>query len=138
MAVFLEPQESTPVPILPQTVQADGTFTIHNVIPGNYRIQTGGGPSNSYIKSVHLGGTDVMNGLTLSGPVSESLISENPSSGCACIVDLPLTSTSQISPAEAEIRKGSPRLAFEDFLLPPNPPTHGTTHLVSASRAHPL
>jgi len=73
MAVFLEPQESTPVPILPQTVKADGTFTIHNVLPGNYRIQTGGGPSNSYIKSVHLGGTDVMNGLTLSGPVSESL-----------------------------------------------------------------
>jgi hypothetical protein len=61
------------VPTLPQTVKADGTFTIESVLPGDYRIQTQGGPSNSYIKSVHLGRTDVLNGLTLSGPVPESL-----------------------------------------------------------------
>jgi protocatechuate 3,4-dioxygenase beta subunit len=73
LMVYLEPQESTPVPTLPQTVKADGTFTIDNVFAGDYRVQTEGGPSNSYIKSVHLGRTDVSNGLTLSGPVSESL-----------------------------------------------------------------
>ena len=73
LMVYLEPEESTPAPSLPQTVKADGTFTIDNVLPGDYRVQTGGGPSNSYIKSVHLGRTDVSNGLTLSGPVSESL-----------------------------------------------------------------
>jgi protocatechuate 3,4-dioxygenase beta subunit len=73
LMVYLEPQESTPVPTLPQTVKADGTFTIDNVFAGDYWVQTEGGPSNSYIKSVHLGRTDVLNGLTLSGPVSESL-----------------------------------------------------------------
>jgi protocatechuate 3,4-dioxygenase beta subunit len=73
LMVYLEPQESTPVPTLPQTVKADGTFTFDNVLPGDYRIQTEGGPNNSYMKSAHLGRTDVLNGLTLSGPVSESL-----------------------------------------------------------------
>ena len=73
LMIFFEPQESMLVPALPETVKADGTFTVENVLPGDYRIRIEGGPSNSYIKSAHLGRTDVLNGLTLSGPVSESL-----------------------------------------------------------------
>jgi protocatechuate 3,4-dioxygenase beta subunit len=73
LMVYLEPEESTPVPTLPQTVKPDGTFNIESVLPGDYRIHAEGGPKNSYIKSAHLGRTDVLNRLSLSGPVSESL-----------------------------------------------------------------
>jgi len=73
LMVQLDPKESMARPMLPQTVKADGTFTLEGLLPGEYRVQTEGGPRNSYIKSAHLGRTDVLNGLTLSGPVSDSL-----------------------------------------------------------------
>jgi len=46
---------------------------MEGLLPGEYRVQTEGGPRNSYIKSAHLGRTDVVNGFTLSGPVSDAL-----------------------------------------------------------------
>jgi len=73
LMVSLEPQESMPLLVLPQPVNADGTFTLQNVLPGDYRIQIEGRPANSYIKSAHLGRTDVLNGISFSGPVPESL-----------------------------------------------------------------
>src|SRR5438093_7328316 len=45
--VYLQPQDSMPAPTLPQPVKADGTFTIENVLQGEYRILTEGGPPKS-------------------------------------------------------------------------------------------
>jgi hypothetical protein len=74
MMVFLQPQESTLMPpSLPQNLKADGTFTIENVQPGDYRVTIEGQPPNSYIKSALLGRVDVLNGFNLSGPTTDSL-----------------------------------------------------------------
>ena len=53
-------------------IKADGSFTIENVRPGEYRINVTI-PQNTFIQSVRLGQADVSSRLTLLGPVSESL-----------------------------------------------------------------
>lgn len=73
ITVFLEPDESTPMPSLPQQARPDGSFVMDKIQPGNYRLKTEGEPPNSYIKSVVLRGNDVLGGLSLSGPVSDTL-----------------------------------------------------------------
>jgi hypothetical protein len=39
----------------------DGTFTVDNVLPGEYRVQVGGLQSDFYIKEVRFGGQDALN-----------------------------------------------------------------------------
>ena len=43
------------------TVQPDGTFTLQQVGPGNYRVNVAGMPRDAYIKFARLGPTDVLN-----------------------------------------------------------------------------
>ena len=42
-------------------VQADGTFTLQQVGPGDYRVSVAGMPRNAYVKFARLGPTDVLN-----------------------------------------------------------------------------
>src|SRR5262249_35761924 len=63
LMLSLEPQESTVGVVLPQAVKPDGTIVLESVVAGDYRIQIGGGPRNLYLKSAHLGRTDVLNRL---------------------------------------------------------------------------
>jgi len=73
ITVFLNPDESSPVPSLPQQVKPDGSFVLEKVQPGNYRLNMEGTPPNSYVKSIVFAGRDVLNGISLSGPVSDPL-----------------------------------------------------------------
>jgi hypothetical protein len=41
--------------------EADGTFSITGVTPGTYRLSVGAVPRNMYLKSVLLGGVDILN-----------------------------------------------------------------------------
>lgn len=71
--VFLAPIEPTPLSSPLQQMKADGTFTVENIQPGDYRATITPMPPNTYIKSVRLGQTDVSSGVSISGPVSDSL-----------------------------------------------------------------
>ena len=73
ITVFLNPDESSPVPSLPQQVKPDGSFVLEKVQPGNYRLNMQGEPPNSYVKSIVFAGRDVLNGISVSGPVSDPL-----------------------------------------------------------------
>ena len=70
--VFLTPLEPMPFGSPQDPIKADGSFTIENVRPGEYRINVTI-PQNTFIQSVRLGQADVSSRLTLLGPVSESL-----------------------------------------------------------------
>ena len=70
--VFLIPSAPLPFGSPPQQVKADGTFTLENIPPGEYRVNVNL-PPNTFIQSARLGQTDVSAGLTISGPVSETL-----------------------------------------------------------------
>src|SRR3989442_728757 len=67
----LEP--TTPFGSPPDPIKADGSFTLQNVYPGEYRINVFGMPQNAFVQSVRLGQTDVSSRVTILGPVSESL-----------------------------------------------------------------
>jgi hypothetical protein len=58
-------------------IESGGTFTFEGVSPGNYRMQMYEGyfgmPPDTFIKAAHLGEMDVLNGLSITGPVTESL-----------------------------------------------------------------
>ncbi len=84
-SIYLVPANSAPnfsMPTLPATVQADGTFRIDGINPGEYRVSIpglsplvgGNGGLRVFIKEARLGGTDLLtNPLHLSGPVLEEL-----------------------------------------------------------------
>ena len=44
----------------PAPVQADGTFTLQQIVPDDYRLNVTGMPRNSYVKTARLGGIDVL------------------------------------------------------------------------------
>ena len=62
MRVFLRPDPMIPQ-LLPQpaSVNANGTFTITDVPPGDYRLSVTGMPRGGYVKSAALGGSDASN-----------------------------------------------------------------------------
>src|SRR5262249_26210827 len=70
--VFLSPIEQSPGFVAPQPIKPDGSFAVENVQPGDYRLQMAPMPPNTYIKSARLGQMDVLSGVSLSGPVSDS------------------------------------------------------------------
>ena len=70
--VFLTPLEPMPFGSPQDPIKPDGSFTIDNVHPGEYRINLGM-PQNTFIQSIRLGQTDVSSHVTILGPVSESL-----------------------------------------------------------------
>ena len=75
MQVGLIPASETVVNVgQPASVKADGSFTLENVSPGEYRVAMASLPVNDYIKKARLGETDLleMNGSIQSGS-SESL-----------------------------------------------------------------
>src|SRR5262245_23815112 len=73
MRVFLTPLEPMAFGSPQDPVKPDGFFTVENVHPGEYRINIGGIPPNTFIQSVRLGQTDVSSRATILGPASESL-----------------------------------------------------------------
>jgi hypothetical protein len=54
-------------------INGDGTFAFSGVIPGVYRFWIGSLPPDTYIKSARRGDSDVLNTLTVSGPVTDLL-----------------------------------------------------------------
>jgi protocatechuate 3,4-dioxygenase beta subunit len=72
-------------------VQPNGTFTLPQVGPGDYRIMVGGIPQNHYVKVARFGSVDVLNqGLRVSGQPSgqlETLVSPNTASIEGSVVD---------------------------------------------------
>ncbi len=71
--VFLTPLEPMPFGSPQDPIRGDGSFTLQNVYPGEYRINVGGMPQNAFLQSARLGQTDVSSRVTILGPVSESL-----------------------------------------------------------------
>ena len=71
--VLLTPGEPTVFGSPPQQLRADGTFTLENIQPGDYRVNLAPMPPNTFIESARLGQVDVLAVVTISGPVSESL-----------------------------------------------------------------
>jgi hypothetical protein len=61
------------VPNLAAQPSADGTFHIDNLQPGDYKVSVASAPPGMYLKEVRLGQVDIMNGVSLSGPVAVSL-----------------------------------------------------------------
>jgi|KBSSwiStaDraftv2_1062776.scaffolds.fasta_scaffold00773_19 hypothetical protein len=58
----------------PARFNADGSFSAVNVFPGTYRIRIDGRPTDVFLKSVMLGGTDLMrNALVVSDSVQGTL-----------------------------------------------------------------
>jgi hypothetical protein len=59
-------------PLLP--LNSDGTFTLTNVMPGEYRVTVLGMPGDYFLKEARLEQTDVLNDAwTISGPVRGNL-----------------------------------------------------------------
>ena len=70
------------VPNLAAQPSADGTFQIDNLQPGDYKVSVASAPPGMYLKEVRLGQFDIMNGVSLNGPVSGSLeVLLSPKSG---------------------------------------------------------
>jgi hypothetical protein len=71
LTVGLEPLGQQPfLGGLPEAIKNDGTFVLDGVHPGNYRFHLDALPEGFYIKRALLGQIDVLNSLTLAGPVS--------------------------------------------------------------------
>src|SRR5437773_4019312 len=71
--VFLTPLAQPAFGFPEDPIKADGSFTLQNVYPGEYRINVVGMPQNAFMQSARLGQADVSSRITLLGPVSESL-----------------------------------------------------------------
>ena len=50
-----------PLAVPAVNAEADGTFSITGVPPGNYRLAVGVLPRGTYVKSALLGGVDILN-----------------------------------------------------------------------------
>lgn len=65
-------------------VKADGTFVLHDLVNGDYKLHVGGYPEEYYLKSALYGGSDVLvPGLTLSGaqPAGSLELDMSPNGG---------------------------------------------------------
>jgi hypothetical protein len=64
-----------PMPLGPrdQPLKPGGLFMLENVPAGEYRVALIAAPPNTFIESIRLGQTDVSTGITISGPLSDSL-----------------------------------------------------------------
>ena len=81
-----------PLAIPAVNAEADGTFSITGVSPGNYRISIGAVPRNMYVKSALLGGVDILNtgGIVLEGEPRGALdiiLGNSPGSLDSAVVD---------------------------------------------------
>ena len=81
-----------PLAIPAVNAEADGTFSITGVSPGNYRISIGAVPRNMYVKSALLGGVDILNtgGVVLEGEPRGALdiiLGNSPGSLDSAVVD---------------------------------------------------
>jgi len=62
MRVMLRPDPMIPqLMFAPATVNANGTFTVTDVVPGEYRISVSSMPRGGFVKTASLGGTDASN-----------------------------------------------------------------------------
>lgn len=61
------------IPNLAAQISADGSFHIQDLQPDDYKVSVSSAPSGVYLKEVRLGQFDIMNGVSINGPVSESL-----------------------------------------------------------------
>ena len=61
------------IPNLAAQISADGSFHIQDLQPDDYKLSVSSTPSGVYLKEVRLGQFDIMNGVSINGPVSESL-----------------------------------------------------------------
>jgi sarcosine oxidase gamma subunit len=69
---------SSPSPV----VSNDGSFKLDNVQPGDYRVSIFPMPPGMYIKEARIGRTDVLNSVSVTGPLNGSLdILLSPNSG---------------------------------------------------------
>ncbi len=65
--LWLQPSENMMAGGGGAEIKADGTFVVHNVYDGNYRLHVGGFPEEFYLKSARIGGSDVLEtGLNIS------------------------------------------------------------------------
>ena len=61
------------IPNLAAQISADGSFHIQDLQPDDYKLSVSSTPSGVYLKEVRLGQFDIMNGVSINGPVSGSL-----------------------------------------------------------------
>jgi hypothetical protein len=95
------------------STEADGTFSITGVPPGNYRLSVGALPRNTYVKAALIGGVDVLNagGLPLDGEPRgglEILLGNSPGAVEAAVVDsrqLPLSGVTVVLVPDSARRK---------------------------------
>ena len=71
--VTLEPIDDTLADERSSVIEPDGSVRFRSVFPGDYRLRATGLPPGISIRSARLGWIDVVNGLSLSGPVTASL-----------------------------------------------------------------
>jgi hypothetical protein len=79
-----------PLAITPANPDADGSFTITGVSPGNYRLSVTGLPRNTYLKSARLSGVDILNGglrIDSAGGPLDIVLGSTPGSLDATVVD---------------------------------------------------
>ncbi|HEV2351612.1 MAG TPA: carboxypeptidase-like regulatory domain-containing protein [Terriglobia bacterium] len=68
LRIWLQPTENRFMGGGGAEMKPDGTFVIHNLFDGTYRLHVGGHPEEFYVKSARLGDSDILaSGLTLSG-----------------------------------------------------------------------
>jgi hypothetical protein len=71
--IYLTSIESLPLGEPRGQLKANGLFSFENIPAGEYRITLVPMPANTFMESARLGQTDVSAGLTISGPLSDSL-----------------------------------------------------------------
>ena len=102
-----------PLAVPAVSTEADGTFSITGVPPGDYRLSLGALPRNTYVKAALIGGVDVLNagGLRLDGEprgVLEILLGNSPGAVEAAVVDgrqLPLSGVTVVLVPDSARRK---------------------------------
>ena len=71
--VTLEPIDDSLAEERSAVIEPAGSMRFRSVLPGDYRLRATGLPPGVGIKSARLGGIDVLNGLSIGGPVKASL-----------------------------------------------------------------
>lgn len=65
--IWLQPTENQMNGVSPAEMKGDGSFVIHNVFDGHYKVFVGGHPEEYYRRSAKLGGSEVLDsGFTIS------------------------------------------------------------------------
>ncbi|MGD0694014.1 MAG: carboxypeptidase-like regulatory domain-containing protein [Terriglobia bacterium] len=65
--IWLQPTENQMNGVSPAEITSDGSFVIHNVFDGHYRVIVAGHPEEYYLRSARLGGAEVLaSGFTIS------------------------------------------------------------------------